>query len=622
MNRSLLWLYVIVFSQIAIAAQVPNSVKQKYSYLYRLPVVTHDDGSKTFHEARLFLREGIRVLALKGDRFEMGFQHGRLLESEAKKGALAMAPRLVPNIIDNTYSGRPLMKAIAKRYVDNYVTGKLTQHLFGMGTDEDLADAYGISEGARVALDDVIQGLLNPDVLMILAARNLDEEESIVASPSNCSDFAVWDDYTADGEFIIGRNMDFGLNGYYDRYPTVLYFDSTEADIQKYMAVISAGVHNAGFQAINESGIFVGVHTIPTTETNMEGVPAFLLASEVIRHAKTFEEATKIFKLYHVPSGYTYTLVSTREKKVAAIELSGAHTFVRMSAGGKHVQTNQYLSPEMEKKNLYINHSVDEDSIGRYKRIDSLLETLKPLSGPQSAMEVLGDKADIFSPNATPRSIGNAVAVHTTITSLVYLPAQGRVFVANGMAPTSQSTFVELPTVENFSAENFADTDYETYENDSFKKLYPNKALAEQAFIQAKMAYEYHDNVPAARASLRQATQLETDNPYLYFLQGIFELKSGYLGEGQKAFRESLQNQPTRHQAQLAHYYLGRIYAHWRYTGAALQQFAEILNADKADPKLFDAALVAYQKTRRWGSLKLRIDKLPVMMQQADMQHY
>ncbi|MCB0419306.1 MAG: hypothetical protein KDD39_16790, partial [Bdellovibrionales bacterium] len=64
------------------------------------------------------------------------------------------------------------------------------------------------------------------------------------------------------------------------------------------------------------------------------------------------------------------------------------------------------------------------------------------------------------------------------------------------------------------------------------------------------------------------------------------------------------------------------IYAHRRYTEAALQQFAEILNADKADPKLFDAALVAYQKTRRWGSLKLRIDKLPVMMQQADMQHY
>ncbi|MCB0406042.1 MAG: hypothetical protein KDD51_14765 [Bdellovibrionales bacterium] len=568
------------------------------------------------------MRDGIRVLSVKGDRFEMGFQHGRLLQQEAQNGALAMAPKLVPNIIDNTYSGRPFMKAIAKRYVDNFVTGKLTQHLFGMSGDSQLADAYGISEGSQVALDDVIQGLLNPDVLMILAARSMDEEGSFVANPNNCSDFAVWGEYTADGELVVGRNMDFALNGYYDRYPTVIYFESSEPDIQKYMAVISAGVHNAGFQAINESGLFVGVHTVPTTETNMEGVPAFLLASEVIRHAKTFDEAVDIFKLYHVPSGYAYTLVSSSEKKVAAIELSGEHTFVRLSTGGKHVQTNQYLSPEMEKKNLYINHSIDEDSIGRYKRIDSMLDTLKPLFTAKAAMEVLGDKVDYFSNNTSPRSIGNTVAVHTSITSMVYLPAKAKVYVASGMAPTSQSTFVELPSIEVFSPETFSGAPYENIENDDFKKLYPNKALAEQAFIQAKMAYEYHNNVAAARASLRQATQLEDDNSYLYFLQGIFELKSGYFGEGQKAFRQSLQSQPTLHQKQLAHYYLGRIYAHWRYAGAALEQFEEILNAPTADPKLLDAALVAYQKTRKWGSLKLRTDKLAVMMQQADMQHY
>ncbi|MEZ4749120.1 MAG: C45 family peptidase [Bdellovibrionota bacterium] len=603
MRRVIFWLAIFAMARSLAAVEVPSSIKQKYAYLYRLPVTTNADGSKSFHNGRLFLREGIRVLALKGDRFEMGFQHGRLLHLESQRGALAMAPKLVPNIIENTYSGKPLMKVIAKRYVDNFVTGKLTQHLIGMGGDSQLADAYGISEGAHVALDDVVQGLLNPDVLMILAARNLDSEESMISSPSHCSDFAVWGDYTEDGELIIGRNMDFGLNGYYDRYPTVIYFDSTEDDIQKYMAIISAGVHNAGFQAINESGIFVGVHTIPTTETNMEGVPAFLLASEVIRHAKTFDEAADIFKLYHVPSGYAYTLVSTREKKAAAVELSGAHTFVRMSSGGKHIQTNQYLSPEMEKKNLYINHSVDEDSIGRYKRIEAMLESQKPLAGPKEAMQVLGDKVDVFSANGTARSIGNTVAVHTSITSLVYLPAQGKVFVANGMAPTSQSTFVEFPSIEEFSVESFPTSAYEKIENDDFKKEYPNKALAEQAFIQAKMAYEYHDNVPAARASLRQATGLETDNPFLFILQGIFELKMGYLGEAQKAFRLALQSQPARHQKQLAQYYLGRIYAHWGYTGSALQQFYEVLNAEEADPKLFDAALVAYQKTRKWVAL-------------------
>src|SRR5690606_16255118 len=151
---------------------------------------------------------------------------------------------------------------------------------------------------------------------------------------------------------------------------------------------------------------------------------------------------------------------------------------VRMAENGKHIQTNHFLTPEMKAKNLYINRSVDDDSEGRLLRIRQMLEAARPMSDPRQAMEILADKEDVLSGTTEPKSTGNTVAVHTTITSAVIVPALNKMYVANGRGPTSQSRFVEFPLSLDASAT--LPSDYETVDNDTFKKLYPNRALAEQ----------------------------------------------------------------------------------------------------------------------------------------------
>ena len=55
---------------------------------------------------------------------------------------------------------------------------------------------------------------------------------------------------------LVGRNLDYPLNGYFDRYPTVIYFQPP-APALAYMSFVSAGIHNAGITAYNEAGIFL-----------------------------------------------------------------------------------------------------------------------------------------------------------------------------------------------------------------------------------------------------------------------------------------------------------------------------------------------------------------------------
>jgi hypothetical protein len=56
--------------------------RAKYAPLYSAHVRENPDGSRSFHRGTLFRRSGIYVLHLKGDRFEMAFQHGALLKEQ------------------------------------------------------------------------------------------------------------------------------------------------------------------------------------------------------------------------------------------------------------------------------------------------------------------------------------------------------------------------------------------------------------------------------------------------------------------------------------------------------------------------------------------------------------
>src|SRR6476620_11609488 len=106
-------LFIVLTSTMVWARGIPgvedrtDLLRQKYASLYQLKVQRLPDGTRKFHNGTLFFREGLRVLSLKGDRFEMAFQHGKLLQEEIPQGVIGIASEMIRNEVDNAFGDKP-----------------------------------------------------------------------------------------------------------------------------------------------------------------------------------------------------------------------------------------------------------------------------------------------------------------------------------------------------------------------------------------------------------------------------------------------------------------------------------------------------------------------------------
>jgi hypothetical protein len=607
-----------------------------YNYLYQEEVVEHPDGHKTFHNASLFKREGVNVLHLKGDSFEMAFQHGVLLKDEILIGAPRISAATLENKVRETLGHKPLLVNMVTRNYHKRYTNSILEFSLELareqGLEHVLDELIGMSESTGIDSEELVQALFLPEVLMVIAKDTVDDEQDqseprlgplqvpITPMVGQCSDFMAWGDYTHDGSLIIGRNTDYAVNGYYDRFPTVIYFEPT--GMQRFMTIVSSGVHNTGLVSLNEAGIFIGVHTIPANKVSKEGVPVFMIANRVMRHADSFDRAVEIFGSTPTPGGWTYSIASVKEKKYGTLEFHSEGTSLRpANDSGLHVQTNRFMTEKFAEDELFFNKSVDLDSDARYARIEQMANEWKGTIDATKAMAIMGDHTDPFSGQV--RAFPNTVSVHTTVTSTVLEPEKNRVFVANGMAPVSETTFVELPTVNAFDPTTFQGQPYTTVKNDSFARNHPKLAAGLQKFIVAKNAYEQRFDLDESVAKMEEAIALDGANPSYKFVVAMVYLRQGEFSKGQKHLEEMLTVDHLSVQKELlGHYYLGRIAAHYNRRATA-RTYLEFVVENAMDYKLKAAAETALKRMQGIGRrYTLARKSLMVMFQQADVLHY
>jgi len=216
----------------------------------------------------------------------------------------------------------------------------------------------------------------------------------------------------------------------------------------------------------------------------------------------------------------------------------------------------------------------------------------------------------------------NTVSVHTTMTSIVFVPNRARMYVANGMAPVCENTYVELPTVCQFNPETFLDEQYATVTNDDFRRDYPQMAAAEQLLIEAKKAYEYRNDPQGALRFLKQAITLDGQNAAYHFTAAIMALKTRDYSYALSALKQSLALETSPHRRLLSQYYLGRVYAHLGCEKAARERFAMVATSHASAPKLRAAARDSCRKTKCIGRHRIRPKSLRILFQFADMLEY
>ncbi len=601
-----------------------KTLRQKHSSLYKASLIPLPNGDKRFDKGSLFVRQGLNILSLRGTDFEMAYQHGILLKDQISQGAIPLCSNMVRNNVRQTIGNRPALVALATNVIHKKHTYPLIDYVASsLGDPGVYDDLIGLSEGSQYPLDTILEAFFDFEVLFYLSGTKVNsggEDVEIIPMASNCSDFVAWDDYTKTGEIIIGRNTDFPVNGYYDHYPTVLYMAPDSG--LKHMAIVSAGVQNAGMVSLNEAGLFLGVHTIPTTEVSNKGIPVFLAAQKVIRGARTMDEAIQLFKKYPSPSGWVYTVVSSKERRVATVEMNSKRLSVRESTQGWQVQANYFHTPELEKDNKFINQSIVEDTVARELRMKDLLHLHKGTLDIDSALSILADHTDPLLGEI--QGFPNTVSVHTTITSVSVLPESEKIYVGLGRAPVSESSFLELPMPSQFDESTFPTYPTIIKQNDAFKVQYPDKWKAQQMFIQAKMAYENEGDERKALKLMEDILTVDKTNSAYYFIAGILSLRSKAYSSAKKHLTAALGQKNLEHRKRMTQYYLGRLAGFQGQHKEAGAYFAEILASPSIGPKLRTAA----QNSADWiakhpkGKMPLPNAILAVMFQQADMFNY
>ncbi len=589
-----------------------RELKKRYRHLYRAEVQKVGDNAWTFDKARLYKRGDTYALFVKGDAFEMAFQHGKLLSKQVSEGVLMQLSKTIPNHLENSISTNPLLNKLVIALVD-YFGHRLREHM----PWESLVESFALSEGSGLALHHISNSMIVMEALYILAkyatrSGTIDPGSMAFAG---CSSFATWGKHSVDGDLIIGRNLDYPLNGYFDAHPLVTYFEPADGG-QRYLSLGTAGLHPPSLTAMNESGIYLAAHLIPTEETSFEGTPMYFVVNDIIRHATTFDEVVHAFRQKRVTLGWAFVLSSTHEKRVATLEVTNQRVAVTESFDDKHFLSNHFSY--LENSNLFVNRSVDEDTRGRYLRMSERVREAGQVT-PKIAASIMGDSFDPWL--GKDRGIGATVAVHITVGATIFEPNKDRMWVGQGMAPTSQNEWLAFPLFGDWK-KPFEKMPAEAIEAHPLKKNNTPLSQAVSHYIKAKMAYEFDCANETAYQHLLRCTELDPENPTYHFVEAIFALKTERWGEAVAGLSHVIGFGDPSHLRAMAYYYRGRVHSSRGNKEGALADFERALCTPDLDAKLGRAISKARTRTRLFGSYALSPKKLPILMQFADFVFY
>jgi hypothetical protein len=597
-----------LFRRRAISSRVPAEFRRRYGKLYEAAVEPTPDGGACFDRARLWRRGGVNVLRLVGDSFEMAFQHGRLLEAEIARGTVQQTSLIVRNAIRNSFGGG-LLSWMANVYADKCISEPILRGglaYLGSPAEQSLPDLYGISESTRIPLRTILRGVLAPETVQVLLGLT---EAKVGGGGVHCSSFAAWGSATRGGEMIIARNTDYPLNGYYDTSPAAIYFEPTDGT-HRYMTITSAGFHIPGVSGMNEHGLFVCVHTVPTCSVSELGIPVFLMGHEVLRHARTLDEAAALLERGRPAAGWNYHVVSTHERAAFTYELCNAAVAKRPCEGEVNITTNHWTQSATLPHLMTAIATFTADSRARAERIQSLIIAAGGNLDATGAAAILGDTIDPASGRS--RCFPNAVAATHTVSSSVWRPDAHAVYVGVEGAPTSLGRFVALPTPGALDPESLTHSPVEFLEPAPAGAAAPGLAEARQLVIAARIAFEYHSDAATAADLLACATSHYHD-PALDLSSALMEIRAGRFSGALGPVERAIHQDWDPRSALIARYLRGRLAADRGNTEAARADFRAVQENGSGDERLFAAAHTAERKLRHRNRLRLRpIEVVPM----------
>lgn len=515
---------------------------------------------------RYLRHEGLHVLRLEGDDYEMGWQHGAYLAEAIGRGPLPFFARYVERLFGHAFG--PLA-APAARGLSRTVGASIARR-FPSWVDRALD---GLADGAKLDRRELEAAVTMPETFLWALSRWMKTRQFALAPrfavPTfGCTSVAAFGDATSTGTFLHGRNFDYQGVDAWDTEAAVVFHRPKRG--RDYVSVSSAGVLFGGVTAMNDAGLTLAVHQhLSSLDVALGGTPVGIVGDVVMREGASLDDARRLLD-EHVPNGcWTYLVGSARERAMLCYEVTPKRRAARVVDGGTFGYTNLYLDAELAKTEVFAYPSQWRWNAGRYHRANAALDAKRGSIGPDDLAAILGDPGD---PGCR---IREAIAAVMTVGSVVFDPDRGLVWVGAGRAPTSARPFVAFDLATRSPRPDLGTLDGGARANAA-------RLPAFEAYRDAFVAH-FETGAGAARRHLERAIALAPRESLYHFVAGLLALGEREAEAARDAFTQAiLHGHPDAARVASFHLWRGRAYDAMKRRGDALIDYERALPGDPA----------------------------------------
>lgn len=487
--------------------------------------------------------EGIHVLRIRGTDYEMGYQHGQLLRESIPNGPLPYFAHYVEKLLSAGLLGR--FGTGPSRAIGGVLSLTVGQRIAKRFPKRALDAMDGLADGARMSRKELRRAVTMPETYLWVGSAY----KKIFRAPLGnrygvpvlgCTSAIAWGDATTHGRMLHGRNFDYQGVGVWDREQAVVFHEPKDG--QPYVSIAAAGVILGGVTAMNASGLSLVVHQhIACTDFDLDGMPIGFVGDEVMRYAKSLDDARRILDS-HTPNGaWTYVITSARENRMMAYEVTSdrraivwpedlpANGHPASREGGVFGYSNVYLHKELHKTEVDFYPSYWRNNMKRYHRANARLHEAYGNIDADVIASILGDVGG----GETCR-LSSAISALTTVASVVFDPSRSIVYVATGRPPVCNRHYIAF------------DLEGRRVRADLPPVIGGSRVISDDvrsAFDAYREAYEAHFNkadVDAARKHVARARELQPRQPVYAFVAGLLELSANDPAAALRAFDEAL----------------------------------------------------------------------------------
>lgn len=346
------------------------------------------------------------IIYLKGNHYQMGYQHGRqvmLLRPQIITAIEARFAQLKQDGADDAF------EALVEE----------TRQVLQSVDPATVALVRGLADGLALDFDRLLRYNLVAFLRDVLVTRK------ILSGPSEgCTTWAATVPATVDGQPILVKNRDYRL----EHLPLQLVVRAEPAQGYRTIFVTSAGSPGVFVAGINEAGLAL-VDTHVSSSDVGAGLPIYALSMHLLEEHRSVRSALEY--LQSTPRlGRNNLLLADASGDIALFEIGHRHSAVIEAAAGLLVNTNHYRSPVMQP------YFVDTDPPAlqgnTFQRYQNIKEGLTEAYGQIDltlAKQLMAVHADgSASICCHPRSASETA----TISSMIILPTAGQMFFCHG----------------------------------------------------------------------------------------------------------------------------------------------------------------------------------------------